>query len=818
FDMWERPKTTYDYARFFPQWYEKDVAAWIRRDRNHPSVIFWSIGNEIYDTHADARGREVTAQLKEAVELHDPLKNAGVTIGSNYMQWEGAQSCADLLKLAGYNYGERLYQEHHREHPDWVIYGSETSSIVHSRGVYHFPLSSNILAEDDRQCSSLGNSTTSWSAVSYEACVTQDRDMPFSMGQFLWSGFDYIGEPTPYHTKNSYFGQIDTAGFPKDAYYVWKAAWTDAKSAPMVHIFPYWDFNRGQSIDVRVVSNAPYVELFLNGKSLGKQKLTNKVNEGSHIIADYQVEYEPGELLAIATDEEGREVAREVRHSFKDTAEICVKPSKGKFDHPGDLIFLEISALDEDEHPVENASNRVHVFVDGPARLVGLDNGDSTDTDSYKGTSKRLFNGKLLAILEAGNDCGIVVVTVTSRNMEPKVLNFLSAVEENNPVEYYDRCTEQTEYIDECKDYAIRNGKAYEIPVRKVELSAPEGRCFTAEHPVLHAEAVIFPKDAEDRELIFRAVNDKGVETNLVSLEAEGSRVTMRALGDGAFYLRVMSKAGTDQVRIISQLEFTVQGFGKATLDPYSFVSGSLYTGGEGQITSGNEKGIATARLQSTVVTFENLDFGPVGADRITLPIFSMGNEPQKIRFYQGKPSEGGKLLLEGIYEKAFIWNVYQEETYVLPARLRGIQTLSLEVFDKMHIKGFVFEKLQRAYLRLSALEADALYGDTFERREDGIYGIGNNVSMEFDEMDFGETGTTKVTILGRAQGGKNTVHLRFLNAETGEEIRQIAEFEPTEKAEEKTFILNKVTGKQKVTFIFLPGCQFDLHSFRFEH
>ena len=252
FDMWERSKTTYDYARFFKEWSERDVESWVMRDRNHPCIIMFSIGNEIYDTHVDAHGREITVRLRDLVKKYDYRRNAGITIGSNYMPWENAQLCADEVKLAGYNYGEKYYEEHHKAHPDWVIYGSETSSIVQSRGIYHFPLRASILTEDDEQCSSLGNSPTSWGAKSMERCVCEDRDMDFSMGQFLWTGFDYIGEPTPYHTKNSYFGQVDTAGFPKDAYYVWQSAWTDYRKAPMIHIFPYWDFNEGQNIDIRV--------------------------------------------------------------------------------------------------------------------------------------------------------------------------------------------------------------------------------------------------------------------------------------------------------------------------------------------------------------------------------------------------------------------------------------------------------------------------------------------------------------------------------------------------------------------------------------
>ena len=215
----------------------------------------WSIGNEIYDTHADEHGQEITHRLIGFVREHDPKGNAVITIGSNFMPWENAQKCADIVKYAGYNYGEKYYEQHHAEHPDWVIYGSETASMVQSRGVYRFPLKQSMLADEDEQCSSIGNSSTSWGAKNIETCISMDRDMKFSFGQFLWTGFDYIGEPTPYHTKNSYFGQIDTAGFAKDPFYVFQAEWTDAGQAPMVHLYPYWDFNEGQLLDVRACTN-----------------------------------------------------------------------------------------------------------------------------------------------------------------------------------------------------------------------------------------------------------------------------------------------------------------------------------------------------------------------------------------------------------------------------------------------------------------------------------------------------------------------------------------------------------------------------------
>lgn len=297
FDCWRSGKNPYDYGRFFDEWQEKDVAAWIRRDRNHPSLLFWCIGNEIYDTHAGPEGADTMRMLLAEVAAHDPARNGIPTLGSNYMPWENTQHCADIIKVAGYNYGERLYASHHEKHPDWVIYGSETSSIVQSRGIYHFPLSQSLLSDDDLQCSSLGNSRTSWGAESWDICLQSEQRWPFTLGQYLWTGWDYIGEPTPYHTRSSYFGTIDTAGFPKDAYYVVQAAWLDPKTHPMVHLFPYWDFNEGQLIDLCACTNAHSVELFVNGESLGRKVLDSAKGR----TASWQAAYHPGSVKVVAT-------------------------------------------------------------------------------------------------------------------------------------------------------------------------------------------------------------------------------------------------------------------------------------------------------------------------------------------------------------------------------------------------------------------------------------------------------------------------------------------------------------------------------------
>ena len=848
FDMWERSKTTYDYARFFKEWSERDVESWVMRDRNHPCIIMFSIGNEIYDTHVDAHGREITVRLRDLVKKYDYRRNAGITIGSNYMPWENAQLCADEVKLAGYNYGEKYYEEHHKAHPDWVIYGRETSSIVQSRGIYHFPLRASILTEDDEQCSSLGNSPTSWGAKSMERCVCEDRDMDFSMGQFLWTGFDYIGEPTPYHTKNSYFGQVDTAGFPKDAYYVWQSAWTDYRKAPMIHIFPYWDFNEGQSIDIRVCSNAPFVELFCNGKSCGRQQLTHEKGSGHHIIADYSLPYEKGVLYAVAYDEEGNVTARETKASFGNSAEIVLRASgRAAVANGRDLFFVEIGTRDENENVVENAVDRVTVQVEGAGHLVGLDNGDSTDEDSYKGNSRRLFSGKLLAIIETGTIPGAVRIRVSGKGLKSaelvceaveidQMLTFMKGEKAQRIYHNFwqDLCEETyapgpTELIEDHEERQRErqedeqkqsqkerlDEKQEEIPVRKITLCSPMGQKLSKEQPYLTVEAEVEPKEATDRQLMFRVVDEHGVDSNLVRLLVQGHTAQLHAMGDGSFYLRCMSRSGTDRIRVISQLEFTVEGMGQAYRNPYELISGSLYTSYQGEVSNGNERGVATARDGETVVTFGNIDFGPVGSDEITMPIFALTSEEYPIRIYEGVPGEEGcQLLADVVYQKPSIWNTYQEETYSLAKRVTGINTISVAVHQKIHLKGFVFKKLQKAWLSLNAAEADSVYGDTFTKEERAITGIGNNVTITYTEMDFGEEGTAGIRICGRAPESSNSLHIRFLQGE--EESKQLVEFPMCGEYIEKEFSLTPVKGKWDVSFVFLPGSCFDLQSVQF--
>ncbi|HOB19481.1 MAG TPA: glycoside hydrolase family 2 TIM barrel-domain containing protein [Candidatus Atribacteria bacterium] len=803
FDMWERPKTTYDYARFFNDWCEKDVASWIRRDRNHPSVIMWSIGNEIYDTHADERGLEITRMLKGLVRKHDPRRNSVVTIGSNYMFGENAQKCADELDAAGYNYGEYLYEEHHKKYPHWVIYGSETSSTLQSRGIYHFPASYNVLTHEDLQCSSLDNCTTNWGAKSTQKVIIDDRDAEFCLGQFIWTGFDYIGEPTPYTTKNSYFGQIDTAGFKKDSFYLYQAEWTDYRKNPMVHILPYWDFNEGQLIDVKIYSNAPKVELFFNDESMGVYEIDHK--KGKQLCGHWQIPYRKGTIRAVAYDEAGNVIATDAQTSFGNAARIVLKADKKQMKADGlDLIFVEISTVDKDGNPVRNANNRVNVEVTGAGRLVGLDNGDSTDFDQYKGTSRRLFSGKLLAIIASKLEAGDIKVRVTSRGLTGAELD-LTAVPAD-PVPGVSALMENT-----------RSEPNDEIPVRKIELTNHGASHFDGCTVSTRVTARIYPENATYRDLIWKVVTLSGIETNVAKVEAKGDEAVVTALGDGAFKLRCICKNGTDHSDIVSELDFEATGMGEATLNPYEFVPAALYNAGNNEFQNSLQGGICTFGDRQNLIGFRKVDFGEIGSDEITIPIFTHSSDPLPIEIWENMPGEpGAELLAKVFYQAESQWNVYQARTFRLPRRLKGLTTLCIVIDHmKLYLQGFVFKKYEKAYETLPARSAGRIYGDAYKVGEEAVENIGNNVVLEFEDMDFGDRGFSRIVICGRSHTEKNTINILFSGE--GGDIKQAVEFDHSEDYVEREFTLNSVTGRQKVSFVFLPGSSFDFKWFRFE-
>lgn len=812
FDMWERPKTEYDYARFFKDWAYKDIESWVKRDRNHPSLIMWTLGNEIYDTHADSRGIELTQLLKEHVLEFDPNRNAYITIASNYLPWENAQKSANLVDVVGYNYGDKYYKEHRSKFPDWVIYGSETAAVVQSRGIYHFPYEKAILSDDNQQCSALGNSSTSWGSDSPEASIIAERDNPFSLGQFIWTGFDYIGEPTPYHTKNSYFGQIDTATFKKDSYYIYQANWTDYKKTPMIHLFPYWDFNPGQLIDVRVATNAPKFELFLNDQLVVSRKINHE--KDFELIPTFKIPFEKGTIKAIAYDEFNQVIASDVNHSFGNPHSLELTADKKQLiAGSNDLIFVEIKVNDKKEHPVENASNRIEVEVSGAGRLVGLDNGDSTDYDQYKGISKRLFNGKLMAIIAANEKSGDIHVTARSKGLKDYQLK-LEAIEKK--FDHFYLTPLKSDFLNENKEYPIVNGSKEEIPVRKLEILTDSGQKLTNDQPIKNLAVKLYPEEASYQEVNWSVVDDLGVPANNAKIESFGQKAKLTAIGDGSFRVRCTSNNGTDHITIISELEMTASGLGPVYKNPYNFISASLYDYSAGELTSGNERGVATSRDGTTTIGYEQVDFGKIGSDTITLPIFALDDAEHRIEIWDGMPNvETSQLIKKISYQKESIWNVYQSETYYLPERLKGLCSIYFVFNDKVHLKGFSFDKKTIANEKILAKNADFIYGDSFTVKKENVENIGNNVSLIFESLNFGKNGIQQILINGRSLKDKNTIHIRINDG--AQSKNQIIEFTQTEDYETQSFHLDKINGVNNLSFIFLPGSQFDFKWFKFK-
>ena len=622
----------------------------------------------------------------------------------------------------------------------------------------------------------------------------------------------------------------------------------------MVHIFPYWDFSEGEEIDVRIASNAPQVELFVNGTSYGRYDIDHK--HGKQLLAHYKVEYVPGTIDAVAYDENGSVIARDVRRSFSDAAELVVEPESTQLTADGRaLAYIDISAVDKDGNPVDNANNRVNIKVTGAGRLLGMDNGDSADFEQYKTNSRRMFSGKLLAVIGAKTEPGEIRVEVSSVGMETKVvtLNTIAA----------DDGVSGISCMEDCSGVCGKAGKASrdsgagnvldtaesdktdmeeEIPVRNVRLIVKGSRRLGPDNRQVEIDAEILPHNATYRDIIWKVTNDAGVDSNGAELsdveipggsagtaaengcaasQKEGFRIhkVLKALGDGKHNVRCCVKNGRDKVSLISQVSFTAEGLGLAEFNPYEFIYGTLYTAAEQTPSVGQDRGIVPKG--GTYIAFEKVNFGKNGSDEITIPVYELDNKPFPIEIWKGIPGEEGSELMDKvIYDKPSIWATYQEKTYKLPKRFKGLSTVSFIADHDINIKGFSFKKYERAYDENLAVDNDALYGDTYTPEDDAITGIGNNVSLTYKAMDFSH-GVHGITICGRSVLEKNTIHIRFSNDEGS--VNQIAEFVmiDADRSEDgyvcRHFALDNVEGLYDVNLVFLPGCNFDLKWFKFE-
>mgnify|MGYP005944834671 FL=1 len=798
FDMWEKPKTEFDHHRFFTEHAERDVRSWIERDRNHPCIIMWSIGNEINDT-IDPHGLDITKRLYEYVLKYDPKGNAAPTIGSNYMGDENAQKCSDVVKLAGYNYSEYLYDEHHAKYPDWVIYGSETASAVRSRGIYRFPAELPLLTGEDCQCSSLDNSVVGWGSSAMKSWRL-DRDCPFCCGQFIWTGFDYIGEPTPYNTKNSYFGIVDTAGFPKDIYYFYQSVWVSPEQKKVLHIVPsYWDFIPGQEIDVLIYSNARDVELFLNGKSIGSHVM--ELETSQDMRAHFKVPFEPGVLRVVGHFADGSECS-EVLHTPSDPAAVVLTSDKETLLADGrDIAFVEISTVDVNGIPVGNARNRIRVEVSGAGRLVGLDNGDSTDYDSYKGDNRRLFSGKLLAMIESTLQPGEITVRAYSEGLENAELRLVS-----------ENCGEVSgvSVVTENKFPAVCRAYTGEVPARLL-LPEVDVNSFDPERRSAEIRAKLLPENCTYDDISWSVVRRNGVESNLAQVEGSGRSAVVTAKGDGEFFVRAMVHNGAEHPQVIADIPFTAEGLGAAVRDAYSFISASTLDSSNVP-TNIIEDGALSNFDGRTVMTYSDIDFGKTGSQIISLSVGTCFDMPVEV--WEGTPDDG-KLICRVDFGNNGHWCGFAGQDFALAERLTGVRTISVVIDSRVIFGGFSFVPIERAYDTNWVGEADSVYGDDYRIDGRRVADIGNNVIINYEGLDFGEGGSEALIISGETGNPMNQIQLRYTPA-GGAQKTVLLEFQQ-DGGREQRFDIPKLSGVNDVSFVFMPGSRFDFDWFRFE-
>ncbi|MHA1369355.1 MAG: glycoside hydrolase family 2 TIM barrel-domain containing protein [Promethearchaeota archaeon] len=439
FDEWTIPKTPMGYTRWFNKpifegsnirWYEKDVMDFVHRDRNHPSVIIWSCGNEVPEQNSafGDKGVKVLKKLLDVFHREDPTRP--VTQGCNQMEEANKTGFADMLDIVGYNYyGDRvvgpgkegftcMYDKEHEKYPTRIMIGSENCSALNTRGVYEYPVPMMGLRINKKR---ENFQMSSYDLTSeYPLIILKTR--PYVSGYFTWTGFDYIGEPTPYPwpAKSSYFGLVDLCGFPKDNYYLHQSMWTDpVKDGPMVHLVPnMWNFHDGDIIEVWAYTNCESVELFLNGRSLGEKRM-DEYDDLAHVFWE-NVKYEPGELKAVAKIKDKIAATRTVKTSGF-PHHLSLKADRPEILANGeDLVYLTVTANDIDDNVVPTAENLITFTVEGPGEIIAVGNGNPISHEPFCDQQRHLFMGYALGILKSlKNKRGYITVHVNAPMLKP---------------------------------------------------------------------------------------------------------------------------------------------------------------------------------------------------------------------------------------------------------------------------------------------------------------------------------------------------------------------------------------------------------------
>jgi beta-galactosidase len=425
FDMWKKRKNRYDYHLDFDAWHQRDLEDMVKRDRNHPSVFMWSIGNEIREQF-DSTGIALTRELTVIVKSLDTTRpvTAALTETDTLKNFIYQANALDLL---GLNYNHAKFEQLPGLWPGKKIIASETTSGLASRGQYDMPSDSVRYwpargektvskGNADFSVSSYDNVAAYWGST-HEATWKKIKKLDYISGIFVWTGFDYLGEPTPYPwpARSSYFGIVDLAGFPKDIYYMYQSEWT---TKPVLHLFPHWNWQPGQTIDVwAYYNNADEVELFLNNRSLGKRK---KQNDDLHV--QWSVSFEPGTLTAVSLKNGKIVLSRTIKTAaeparIKMTADRQIVHADGR-----DLVFVTIEITDAQGNPAPLADNPIDFHISGQATILCTDNGYQASTEPFKGTLRNAYRGKCLVILQTSRTPGTIQLTAKSGGLVPATI------------------------------------------------------------------------------------------------------------------------------------------------------------------------------------------------------------------------------------------------------------------------------------------------------------------------------------------------------------------------------------------------------------
>lgn len=435
FDEWDIAKCENGYHRFFDDWAEADMVNMLRHYRNNASVVMWSVGNEV-PTQCSPDGYRVARFLQDICHREDPTRP--VTCGMDQVSCVLANGFASMIDVPGLNYRTHRYIESYENLPQGVILGSETASTVSSRGVYKFPVAvSGSAMYPDHQSSGYDTEHCSWSNIPDVDFALAD-DYPWTMGQFVWTGFDYLGEPSPYSTDSwpshsSLFGIIDLASIPKDRYYLYRSIWNESDTT--LHIVPHWTWpgREGEVTPVFVYSSFPEAELWINGKSQGRQRLLTREEAARStdpmaLLRRYRLMwmdavYEPGEIKVVAYDNDGRPAAERVVRTAGKPYALKLDASVDSLVADGDdLAYVTVSVVDRDGNPCPADSRLVRFDVKGAGRYRAAANGDATSLDLFHEPKMHLFSGRCTAIVQSGDVPGDVTLTVKAPGLKPASL------------------------------------------------------------------------------------------------------------------------------------------------------------------------------------------------------------------------------------------------------------------------------------------------------------------------------------------------------------------------------------------------------------